>query len=508
MMIALFHSFELSSLLVTITILTIAILSFLLYSRHVRKPYPPGPKGWPVLGCIAMASRLSHHGLAKLAARYGDIVHIRIGFLHVISITGSNLAQQVLQVQDHIFSNRPANTAVTYLTYARSDLAFAHYNPYWRQMRKLCVTKLFSPRRVESWDSIRIEVDEMITAVASKAGAAVNIGELVFKLTQSIVYRAAFGSSLPEGQDEFIKILQEFSELFGSFNLADFFPGLGWVDPRGIKSRMREARAALDRFIDAVIAEHEVGKKVESCRRDMVDELLSIWSEDDKVFEDGNGSKSSFKLTRNNIKAVIMDVMFGGTETVASGIEWTLSELLRNPQHLKTVQQELADVVGQDRQVEEADFKNLPYLNCCIKEALRLHPPIPILLHETAVAATVDGYHIPKRSRVMINVWAISRDERVWEDPEEFKPERFLKDGAPDFNGRHFEFITFGSGRRSCPGMQLGLFAVEMAVARLLHGFSWELPDGMSPEKMDMGDVFGLAATRSRRLVAVPNPRL
>ncbi|CAA0823539.1 Cytochrome P450 84A1 [Striga hermonthica] len=200
--------------------------------------------------------------------------------------------------------------------------------------------------------------------------------------------------------------------------------------------------------------------------------------------------------------------MFGGTETVASAIEWAMAELMRSPTDLRRVQQELADVVGLARKVEEPDFEKLTYLRCCLKEVLRLHPPIPILLHETAEDATVSGYHVPARSRVMINAWAIGRDAGAWEDPDEFRPSRFLAEGVADFKGGNFEFIPFGSGRRSCPGMQLGLYALEMAVAHLLHCFTWELPDGMKPADLDMSDVFGLTAPRAERLVAVPTTRL
>lgn len=120
----------------------------------------------------------------------------------------------------------------------------------------------------------------------------------------------------------------------------------------------------------------------------------------------------------------------------------------------------------------------------------------------------MSGYYIPAKARVMINAWAIGRDPVAWEDAESFKPERFLKEGVPDFKGGNFEFIPFGSGRRSCPGMQLGLYALEMAVANLVHTFQWELPDGMKPSELDMGDVFGLTAPLAKRLVAVPVPRL
>lgn len=200
--------------------------------------------------------------------------------------------------------------------------------------------------------------------------------------------------------------------------------------------------------------------------------------------------------------------MFGGTETVASAIEWAMSELMRSPEDLKKAQQELDEVVGLERRVEETDFENLTFLRCCLKETLRLHPPIPLLLHETAEDAVVAGYFIPAKSRVMVNAWAIGRDPASWDDPETFRPARFLEQGVPDFKGNNFEFIPFGSGRRSCPGMQLGLYGLEMAVAHLLHCFNWELPDGMRPSEMDMSDIFGLTAPRATRLVAVPTKRV
>lgn len=200
--------------------------------------------------------------------------------------------------------------------------------------------------------------------------------------------------------------------------------------------------------------------------------------------------------------------MFGGTETVASAIEWAMSELMRSPEELKKVQQELADVAGFDRMVEDADLDKLTRLKCALKETLRLHPPIPLLLHETAEDAEILGFHVPKRSRVVINAWAIGRDKNSWAEPNEFRPSRFMKDGVPDFKGSNFEFIPFGSGRRSCPGMQLGLYALELAVSNLLHCFTWELPDGMKPSELDMNDVFGLTAPRATRLVARPTKRV
>ncbi|CAJ1942425.1 unnamed protein product [Sphenostylis stenocarpa] len=495
--------------IIPVTLLLMGLLSRI---RRKTAPYPPGPKGLPIIGNMNIMDQLTHRGLAKLAKQYGGVLHLRMGFLHMVAISNAEAAREVLQVQDNIFSNRPATIAIRYLTYDRADMAFAHYGPFWRQMRKICVVKLFSRKRAESWNSVRDEVDTIVRTVAANVGNPVNVGELVFNLTKNIIYRAAFGSSSKEGQDEFIWIFQEFSKLFGAFNIADFVPCLGWVDPQCLNDRLVKARAALDNFIDNIIEEHVEKKRSsgKSCddESDMVDELLNFYSQEAKLNNESEDLHNSIRLTRDNIKAIVMDVMFGGTETVASGIEWAMAELMRSPEDLRRVQQELADVVGLDRRVDESDLEKLIFLKCAVKEALRMHPPIPLLLHETAEDATVCGFHVPKKSRVIINAWAIGRNADSWEEPEAFKPSRFLNPGVPDFKGMNFEFIPFGSGRRSCPGMQLGLYALEVAVAHLLHCFRWELPDGMKPSELDTSDVFGLTAPRASRLVAIPSKRV
>ncbi|KAJ1440936.1 Cytochrome P450 [Sesbania bispinosa] len=178
---------------------------------------------------MLMMDQLTHHGLARLAKRYGGFCHLRMGTLHIVAVSTPEMAREVLQAQDNVFSNRPANVAITYLTYDRADMAFANYGPFWRQMRKICVMKLFSRKRVESWASVREEVEETVRTVAGKTGSPVNLGELVFSLTRNITFKAAFGASLNNGQEEFMKILQEFSKLFGAFNLADFFSVVGLV---------------------------------------------------------------------------------------------------------------------------------------------------------------------------------------------------------------------------------------------------------------------------------------
>ncbi|XP_042503292.1 cytochrome P450 84A1-like [Macadamia integrifolia] len=500
-------------------VLPLLFLFGMLLRGRKKLPYPPGPKGLPIIGNMNMLDQLNHRGFSKLAKQYGGLLHLRLGGLHVVVASTPEMARQVLQAQDINFSNRPLNIAIKYLSYDQADMAFAHYGSFWRQMRKVCVMRLFSRRRAESWASVRDEVDSMIHTLVSQAGEgkSINVGSLFFSLAMNITYRAAFGSDVLEGQEKFVSIMQEFSHLFGVFNLADFIPWLGWADPHGrrIHKTLVKARNSLDVFIDKIIDDHLEKRKSsnrsddDDVETDMVDDLLAFYTEEEPQKSGESADlQGSITLTRDNIKGIIMDVMFGGTETIASLIEWTVTELLKSPEHMKRVQQELEDVIGLDRIFQESDLENLPYFRATIKETLRLHPPLPVLLHAAAEDAEVGGYTIPKGARVLVNVWQIGRDKDSWEEPETYNPARFMSDDAPNYKGNNFEYLPFSSGRRSCPGMQLGMYALELALGHLLHNFKWELPNGLKPSDIDMSDSSGITTPKAVQLVAVPTIRL
>ncbi|KAH0695202.1 hypothetical protein KY285_022299 [Solanum tuberosum] len=216
-------------------------------------------------------------------------------------------------------------------------------------------------------------------------------------------------------------------------------------------------------------------------------------------------AKSQFD--RRHIKAILFDMLLAAMDTTASTAEWILTELLRHPQVMKKLQNELQEVVGLERMVEESDLENLNYLNMVVNEGLRLHPAVPLFFHEAMEDCVVDDFHIQKGSRIIINCYAIHRDPNVWPDPEKFFPERF--DGSSiDFRGRDFQLLPFGSGRRSCPGMQLGVTIVRLMVAQLVHCFEWELPNGIQPCDLDIDEKFGMVTCREKPLLAIPTYRL
>ena len=164
-------------------------------------------------------------------------------------------------------------------------------------------------------------------------------------------------------------------------------------------------------------------------------------------------------------------MIVGGTHTTSITSTWLLSALLNNRHVMKHAQEELDLKVGRDRWVEQSDIQNLVYLKAIVKETLRLYTTAPLSVpHEAMEDFHVGGYHIPKGTRLLVNAWKLHRDPAVWSNPEEFQPERFLISHATiDVVGQHFELIPFGSGRRSCPGINLALQMLHLTIARLLQ---------------------------------------
>ncbi|OAY64019.1 Cytochrome P450 71A1 [Ananas comosus] len=178
-----------------------------------------------------------------------------------------------------------------------------------------------------------------------------------------------------------------------------------------------------------------------------------------------------------------------------------MTELMRHPQAMKKVQEEVRSVVRGKEKVKESDIDKLRYLKCVVKETLRLHPVAPLLIpRETLQHFKIDGYDVPPNTMIYINAWAIGRDGSYWESPEAFKPERFTHSLDLEFAGKDFNLIPFGEGRRICPGKNLGIKTVEIMLANLLYSFDWELPTGMTREDINMDEAPGVAVHKRHAL--------
>ncbi|ERN03053.1 hypothetical protein AMTR_s00181p00047760 [Amborella trichopoda] len=405
-----------------------------------EKKRPPGPLALPIIDNHHQLGSLPHCSLAHLTKIYGPLMHLKLGQVPTLVVSSPKMAELLMKTYDHAFCSRPILVATNYLTYNGTYVAFAPYGSYWRHVRKICILELLSSKRVQSFGIVRKEeVRRLVDSIflSSKAKALVNLRDVFLSLTNNVLCRVAFGKSYWEEEPELREIMKTSQKL------------------TGLQRRLEKHLSQRDSFLEKVFAEHLLathGKEEEE--KDLVDVLLQLQKE----------GTPDFTLSTDNIKSVVMDMFVAGTATTATALVWGMSELMKNQLALKKAQDELH------------------YLKAVVKEILRLHPPGPLLVpRELIEDCNIEGYHIPVKTRVLVNAWAIGRHPYSWIDPEDFRPERAK--GMP------------------------ALAIVELALANVLLCFNWAMPDGKYPEDLDTNEASGLAVHKETSLPLVATPQ-
>ncbi|XP_059433534.1 cytochrome P450 71D8-like [Corylus avellana] len=462
---------------------------------------PPGPWKLPLIGNLhqlASSSSQPHHFLGDLAKKHGPIMKLQLGEVSAIIISSPNSAKELLKTHDTIFANQPRILAAEVVSYDSLGVFFTPFGDYWRQIRKIYVMELLSAMRVQSFRTIREEeVLNLIKSVSLSGGLPINLSEKVFSLMNRIISRAAFGKEC-KYENELIYLLKEANSLTGVFNLFDVFPSLKFLS---FLTSLEKIRKNLDKILDDIIKDKmqtsaaTLASNDDSGGNDVVDVLLEHWGT----------SELDSNMGRNHIKAITLEVIFAGSETSATTIEWAMSELLRNPRVLEKAQAVVRRVLGGSENIDETDIQKLDYLKLVVKETLRLHPPVALIPRESSEKRELSGYMIPSNTKVFINVWAIGRDPEYWIDADCFRPERF-NNSCIDFKDINFEYIPFGGGKRICPGISFALAAIELTLSQLLYHFNWKLPNEIKPEELDMSELLGLACKRRNDLCLVATP--
>ncbi|GKD64517.1 cytochrome P450 93A3-like protein [Tanacetum coccineum] len=270
------------------------------------------------------------------------------------------------------------------------------------------------------------------------------------------------------------------------------------LDLQGFMKRSIDTCGRFDALIEQIMKELEEARKCGTREmKDLLDILLDI--EQDKSLE--------IDLTRENIKALIPNLFAGGTETSASTIEWAMAKLINHPNIMKKATEEIDQVVGKNRSLQESDTQNLPYLQAIVKETLRLHPSVPLIPRQSTKDCIMGGYHIPAKTNIFVNAWALGRDPNYWENPLEFIPERFLISEL-DVREQYFHMLPFGSGRRMCPGISLALPVIQTTLGAMIQCFEWKAGKDGNLTNVDMDEGPGLTLPRANPLICVPIARL
>ncbi|KAJ7567654.1 hypothetical protein O6H91_01G000800 [Diphasiastrum complanatum] len=482
------------------------IIILWIWRRQERRPnLPPGPRPLPLIGNLHQLGKIPHKSLYHLAKEFGPIMYFRLGSVAAVVATSGEVAREFLQTHDQNFSMRPETISGKILGYDQVSMVLSPMNR--PDLKKIVSVHLLNAKRIEESRHVRLEeLSLLVKAIFEdyEHNRVVNVLDKVCGTLTNIIFRLVINRRLPfDDISRFEGLADQLMTYLGTFLVGDLIPCLGFFDFSGTKSKMRKLHQQVDEFLDQVIQKYRKEKEMHpmASSKDVLDILLSLSSHSSET----NQTMLNDKL----IKAIMLDIFIAGPRTSTKAVHWAMAELLRHPKVARKVQQELDQVIGTDRMVNESDLPNLPYLHAVVKEVFRLHSPSPLLLpHESANDCKVCGYDVPKKTRVLINVWAVGRDPSVWDDPLEFDPERFIKNSHIDVKGQNFELLPFGSGRRACPGITMGLISVQYTLATLLHAFDWALPAGQRPQDVDMREVAGLGLTKATPVLALATPRL
>ncbi|KAJ9139920.1 hypothetical protein P3X46_030612 [Hevea brasiliensis] len=463
-----------------------------------RQPLPPGPKAWPIVGNFLHIGKMPHISMTHYAKAYGPLISLRLGTRVLIVGSSPMAAAEILKTNDRLLSARCVPKASPYQSQVLDRIALVwapHCTDGWKSLRALCRTELFSAKKIELQASLREkQVAQMVKFLETRQGKVVNIGEVVFTTVFNTLSNLLFSKDFIGLEDKGVasglkNLIWKMMELGTAPNIADFYPILGGLDPQGLRRKSLKCVQEMFAIWEIYVKERRQKHGQDAPKNDFLDVFLANGFQDDQI------------------NWLVLELFSAGTDTTTTTIEWAVAELIKKKQVMRKVREELEREINKDY-IHESNVSQLPYLNACIKETLRLHPPAPFLVPRRAVEnCEVMNYTIPKDSQILVNVWAIGRDPSAWEDPLLFKPERFLGSHL-DLKGRDYEFLPFGSGRRICPGLPMATRQLPLILASLIHCFDWSLENGEDRAELNTTEKFGITLQKEHPLLIVPKRKL
>ncbi|KAK8717812.1 hypothetical protein V6N13_045066 [Hibiscus sabdariffa] len=484
---------------------------------------PPGPKPWPIVGNLPelikckRKTSVSHWIHTFMKEMDTGIACIRLGNVHVIPVTCPEIGLEFLRKHDAVFASRPLTMASGVLSKGHLTTIFSPLGDQWKKMRRVMASEVLSQERHRWLYEKRVEeANNLVCYVHNQCrsgdgGGLVNLrvasrhycGNMMRKL---VFNRRYFGEGKADGgpgfeEEEHVKAIFTSLAHVYSFCISDYLPFLRGLDLEGHEKIVEEATMVMDKYHSPIIEDRiqqwRDGKTNEP--QDLLDVMISL--------TDDNGAPL---LSTNEIKAQINEIMIASVDNPSNALEWGFAEMLNRPETLQKAIDELDNIVGRDRLVQEYDFSQLNNVKACARETFRLHPIAPFNPSHVSVCDTIVGdYFIPKDSHVILSREGLGQNPKVWDKPYEFKPERHLqncnKGEEVVLAEPGLQLFTFGRGRRGCPGVVLGSCMTIMMFARLLQGFEWNILTHQ--ETIDLSQGKGVPSL-AKPLLVVAKPRL
>ncbi|CAI0377305.1 unnamed protein product [Linum tenue] len=495
-------------------------------------PLPPTPPSWPLIGNLPEVMFHSKpmfrwvHDVMKEMNTDTCLIRLPAGGPTIVPVLDPAIAREMLRKHDASFADRPTSFGSHVISGGYVTAVLGPHNDQWRKMRKVMTSEIVSPARLPF--PTRLHKDKLETEFAKFMAMLKQLNiSITFVEALSVDLRIAtqhycgnvmrkmlfgrrfFGEPTSDGGPGPMEV-KHVEALFTGLKylyfsgVSDYLPWLRGWDVDGKEKIVREAdktiKALQNPIIDERIRQWRSGERKEI--DDLIDVLVTLKDDVDR----------KPLLTPQEIKSQAAELMMAVIDNPSNAVEWTMAELINQPDLMAKAVEEIDRVVGKEsRLVHESDFGSLHYVKACVREAFRLHPVYPFNVpHVSTCDTVVAGYLIPKGSHALLSRYGLGRNPEVWTDPLKFDPDRHL-DGTGDHNSvvlaeHDLRFISFSTGRRGCVAAVLGTCMTTMLLARLLQCFTWApLEDGKGViDLAEAKDELFLATP----LVAFPKPRL
>ncbi|KAI1792473.1 cytochrome P450 [Ganoderma leucocontextum] len=458
-------------ILFVVVVLSVYVRSVLDWKIRTRgRPLPPGPKGWPIIGnMLNMPASQSWVAYRNLAVHYGDIIYFRVLGQPMLVLGSAATIGEFFDKHSANTSDRP-RTHMVALVGQDMNYGVMPYGQRWRQHRRL-FWQHFNMRAISVYRQT-----QTVTARKFLLKLLQDPSELVVYIRYAFtatILKVLFDIDLSDDDNRYTghidAALEGFSQglipiLVGLFPFLRYVPP--WVPGAGFQeqfARWREASAAVRNVPFAHVKQAmERGDPLES----VVARLLS------RVPDESDVGGATAEVKEEIIKNISFVAIEGGADTTFSAVQSVFLAMSLHPDVQRKAQAELDAVVGPRRLPEFADQASLVYVRALCKEALRWQNVTPMgIPHRTMADDELQGYFVPAGTIISVNVWACLHDPDVFEDPDEFRPERFIRDGKLDVSARDPAAFAFGFGRRICPGRHFAEAGLFIIVASVLHVF-------------------------------------
>ncbi|XXG76515.1 hypothetical protein AAC387_Pa08g0852 [Persea americana] len=486
--------------------LGVAILT-LLTTHNKRRKLPPGP---PILFSLKWLNKSSFDldpVLRQLRPKYGPIFSVRQGSSTNIYISDHSLAHKALVEKGSVFSDRPPlPKANRIITTVQHTIVTSGYGPIWRLLRRNLLTEILHPSKVKTFSHGRQWVLNLLIEKLrshAKSGEPVFVAESFLFAMFCLLVFMCFGQKLDETKVKKIMDIQR-SLLMSSpiFDALFFFPKIGKILFRRRWEALMQTRREHEELLVQLVRARKDRKQ------DHQDDNTFLFSYVDSLVDLELPEDGGRKLTEGEIVTLCSELLNAGTDTTSTSLQWIMANLVKHQEIQQKLVDEIERVVGKEAEmVREEDLNAMPYLKAVIMEGLRRHPPGRLVLpHAVTEEVTLEGYVIPKDATINFMIAEMGWDEKVWDDPMEFRPERFLDGGEKiDITGsREIKMMPFGAGRRICPALNLATFHLQYFVANMMREFEWKTVDG---EEVDFTEQKEFTVVMKKPLKAKIIPR-